>query len=107
MNSLRKSLSDYDRSTAFDLYTNGMIPIQARYSMFFTRTTPRLRASTCGFELTLHTVISVNIDHLRVLDRKISPLAHPFHALEFLKILISNECPALNCGFFVLILLSF
>ena len=28
MNSLRKSLSDYDRSTAFDLYTNGTNPIE-------------------------------------------------------------------------------
>ena len=42
MNSLRKSLSDYDRSTAFDLYTNGMNPIELDSS----KKSPNLKYST-------------------------------------------------------------
>ena len=66
-----------------------------------------LRACSWGFELTLHTVILVNMAKINGLDRKFSSLAPSVRALEFDKVCISNGCLELHCELKLLILVLF
>ena len=66
-----------------------------------------LRTCKWWSELTLHTVILVNMGEINGLDRKFSSLAPGVRALEFDKVFISNGCLALHCELKLLTLVLF
>ena len=55
-----------------------------------------LRACSWGYELTLHTVVLVNIGKINTFDREISSLAPTVRALELNYSFISKRCLALH-----------